>query len=84
MGSFVIAFILSPIGRWLVTAGLAAALIFGALFAAYQKGRASVFAEQQKQSLEAQRTRVKIDDEVTKLPTSDLDIELRKWMRDGK
>lgn len=67
---------------WILGAGAVAGLFLGV----YLKGRtdqsASTTSKENKKRIEDLETSKEIEDNVTKMPKSDLDRKLDKWMRD--
>jgi Na+-translocating ferredoxin:NAD+ oxidoreductase RnfG subunit len=79
-------FILSPIGRYVAVALLIAAALGGLYFKvthdAVERERAAQRAAQLKASLEAQHTRQKVDDDVSRMGDDALRDALRRWVPD--
>lgn len=73
-------FAVSPLGRWFV-GGLAVLAVVGGV---YLKGRfagvASEKAKQAEETLNNLRDRNKTDDAINKMPPTDLDRELGRWL----
>lgn len=68
-------------GRITAVTMAAIAAFFIALAQAFSSGKASEKTKQDKSTLEAYRSREKIDDETNKLGHADLDREYDRWMR---
>jgi hypothetical protein len=74
-------FAFSPLGRWVVI-GIAGLAVAGGLYLKiYSDGAASERAKQDRKSLESLRDRNRTDETIDRMPTSDLDRELGRWMR---
>lgn len=82
MVSFVGWFLGTRVGRWCLAAiGLLAA-IGAALAKVYSAGKAVQQAKQDRQSLDALRTRAQIEDDVARLPANERASRLKEWSRD--
>ncbi len=75
-------FLGTKVGRWCVAAGALAAAIGAALAKVYSAGKAAQQAKQDRQSLDAWRTRAEIEDDVARLPTNERAKKLKEWSRD--
>lgn len=82
MVSFAGWFLGTRVGRWcLAVVGLLAAV--GAVLAkVYSAGKAVQQAKQDRQSLDAWRTRAEIEDKVARMPPDDRAQKLKEWSRD--
>jgi hypothetical protein len=73
-------FAFSPLGRWVVI-GLAGLAVAGGLYLKiYSDGAASERAKQARESLNNLRNRTETNATVEKLPPTDIDNELNRWM----
>ena len=68
-------------GRTLTAIGAALAIFFYAILRAASFGAAQEKSKQDKASLEAQRDRSRIDDDLSKMSDDDVDRELSQWVR---
>lgn len=75
-----VAFGSSGVGRWLFIGLAGLALVGGLYLKIYSDGAASVKAKQDRESLNNLRNRTETNETVNRLPGSDLDSELGRWM----
>jgi len=75
----------SKIGRYVASGLLVAGIVGLALWRVFSAGKNAEAAKQLQQSLSNLRTRVKTDDDVSRMSADDRRRELSGWMqRDGK
>lgn len=67
---------------WVRQTAIGAGALLGAVLAGRIMGKRSAEDQQAKRDAKAVNTRRKVDESVARLPDSDLDGRLNKWMRD--
>lgn len=72
----------SKLGRYVLIGGLAAAGVGILLLRVYSAGRQREKARQAEASLLALRERVKVNDEIAKLPADERRRRIERWVRD--
>lgn len=77
-------FATSKVGRTVAAGGALALAIGVALIKAFSAGKAAQLAKEQKQALEDQRTRDKIDEDVRNTGDAELDRRVDRWVHDDK
>lgn len=68
----------SKIDKYLITIGAALGIILGA----YLKGKSDQKNTQKNKELDTLREGKKIDEKVNRMPITDIDNNLKRWMRD--
>lgn len=71
-------------GRWLAAAGAGALVALGIVVRVYGAGQRVEESRQEQDSLDALRTRNRIDDEVARLDARAARDELSRWVRDDR
>ncbi|GGE36437.1 hypothetical protein GCM10007276_12430 [Agaricicola taiwanensis] len=74
----------STVGRYVASGLLIAAVVAVAVWRIFAAGKNAEAAKQIQQSLENLRTRVKTDDEISRLSPDQRRERLRGWVSDGK
>jgi len=72
----------SKVGRWFLITGLALGVVGFVLLRVYSAGKAKERMKQKEAATKALLERVKVDEEIRKMPVDDRLRELERWVRE--